>query len=440
MKKHLLLLFPVLLLHQLQGQNPGTQPTSAPILTPQEAVSIALESNYDIRLGRADAGIAALNNTRANAGMLPTVNLVANENFTLSSFQQKLSSGTEFKDFGAPFNTASAGVQLSWTLFDGRRMFITKKRLEQLEVLGQLNLQNAVQSTTASVLQGYYDIVRSRLQERALAEVIALNEERLRIAEARLAAGFAAQTDALQARIDLNQRRADLLSQQTATAAAKRTLNRLLVRAPETAFEVDENLVNTYSPDRNTLLEKILAQNPSLVSLQKSAEVAALVVDENRTLNKPRITGISQFNAQRTDNGSGFVLNNTQAGLTIGAGLVLPLYTGGNIKRQIEVARLQAEQANLRVEAQRIMVASELDNQVAFFQTQQQVLGLEEDNVKNARENLNVSTERFRLGQTNALEVQTAQNSLEQALARRNLVQYNLKATEIQLRFLAGEL
>jgi outer membrane protein len=306
MKKHLLLLFPVLLLHQLQGQNPGTQPSSAPILTPQEAVSIALESNYDIRLGRADAGIAALNNTRANAGMLPTVNLVANENFTLSSFQQKLSSGTEFKDFGAPFNTASAGIQLNWTLFDGRRMFIAKKRLEQLEALGQINLQNAVQSTTASVLQGYYDIVRSRLQERALTEVIALNEERLRIAEARLAAGFAAQTDALQARIDLNQRRADLLSQQTATAAAKRTLNRLLVRAPETAFEVDEDLVNTYSPDRNTLLEKILAQNPALVSLQKSAEVAALVVDENRTLNKPRITGISQFNAQRTDNGSGF--------------------------------------------------------------------------------------------------------------------------------------
>jgi outer membrane protein len=121
-------------------------------------------------------------------------------------------------------------------------------------------------------------------------------------------------------------------------------------------------------------------------------------------------------------------------------GLVLPLYTGGNIKRQVEVARLQAEQASLRVEAQRIMVASELDNQIAFFQTQQQVLGLEEENVKNARENLNVSTERFRLGQTNALEVQTAQNSLEQALARRNLVQYNLKATEIQLRFLAGEL
>ncbi|MCB0576990.1 MAG: TolC family protein, partial [Saprospiraceae bacterium] len=403
-------------------------------------VRLALESNYDIRLSQTDVEIARANNIKANAGMLPVVNLVANETFTLSTFQQKLSNGTEFDDFGAPFNTANAGLQLTWTLFDGKRMFIAKKRLEELENLGSLNLRNAVQNTTAGVLQTYYDIVRSRLQERAITEVIALNEERLRIAEARLAAGFAAQTDALQARIDLNQRRADLLNQQTATAAAKRTLNRLLVRPAGTAFGVDENLANTYAPDREALLQKVLSENPALVSLRKSADLAALAVDESRTLNKPRITGTGQLNVQRSDNGSGFLLNNTQAGLSVGAGLVIPLYTGGNIKRQVQVAQVQAQQASLRVEAQRLAVESELDDRIAFFQSQQEVLQLEEDNVKNARENLNVSTERFRLGQTNALEVQTAQNSLEQALARRNLVQYNLKSAEISLRLLAGEL
>lgn len=434
MKKYLFLFLGVLLSHFTHSQ------TSNPLLTPEEAVRLALESNYDIRLSRADAEIAKLNNIKANAGMLPVVNLVANDNFTLSTFQQKLANGTEFEEFGATFNTANAGVQLSWTLFDGRRMFIAKKRLEELQTLGQLNLQNAVQTTTAVVLSAYYDIVRSRLQERAIAEVIALNEERLRIAEARLAAGFAAQTDALQARIDLNQRRADLLNQQTSTATAKRSLNRLIVRAPDTAFNVDENLVNIYSPNRNTLLDKILSNNPTLLSLKQSADVAALSVSESQTLNKPRITGIGQLNALRADNGSGFQLNNTQAGLTVGVGLVLPLYTGGNLRRQVEVAQVQAQQATLRVEAQRLNVEAELDNQLAFYSTQQQVLVLEEENVKNARENLNVSTERFRLGQTNALEVQTAQNSLEQALARRNLVQYNLKSGEIQLRLLAGEL
>jgi outer membrane protein len=416
------------------AQNP------APLLTPDEAVRIALEANYDIRITQADADIARLNNTRGNAGMLPTINFVANENFTLSAFQQKLANGLEFNEVGAAFNNANTGIQLSWTLFDGRRMQINKKRLEELESLGQTNLQNTVQQTTATVLQGYYDIVRGRLQERALTEVITLNEERLRIAEARLAAGFAAQTDALQARIDLNQRRADLILQQTATANAKRVLNRLLVRPAETAFNVDESLTTTYAPVRSELVQKIMSNNPTLLALQKSVEIAALVVDENRTLHKLRIVGNSQLNIARSDNGAGFTLNNTQSGWSVGAGLVLPLYSGGNIKRQIETAQVSAQQSALRLDNQRLFVESELDNQLATYQSQQQILSLEEENVRIARENLNVSTERFRVGTTNGLEPQIAQNSLEQALSRRDLVLYNLKAAEIRLRLLAGEL
>jgi hypothetical protein len=179
----------------LQTSNIKLQTSNS--LSPEEAVRIALENNFDIRLIRSDAEIARLNNTKGNAGMLPTVNLVANENFTLSAFEQKLANGSEFKALGAPFNAMSTGVQLSWTLFDGRRMYIAKQRLEEMESLGQINLQNSVQQTTAAVLLGYYDIVRSRLLERSVEELISLSEERLRIAEARLAAGFAAQTDAL---------------------------------------------------------------------------------------------------------------------------------------------------------------------------------------------------------------------------------------------------
>lgn len=415
------------------------QPT-APLLTPDEAVRIALENNYDIRLVRADGEIAQMNNTRANAGLVPTVNFVANETFTLSSFQQKLANGNEFNALGAPFNAANAAVQLTWVLFEGKRAHIAKERLEALDALGQMNLQTAVQQTAANVLLAYYDIVRSRLLERSAQEIIALNEERLRIAEARLAAGFAAQTDALQARIDLNQQRANLLGQANVTATAKRTLNQLLARTPETAFEVVETLDNTYAPDRTRLLEHVQTQNPQLLALKKSADVAAIVVDETRTLNKPRITGNGQFIVQRTDNGAGFLLNNTQAGVAVGASLIVPLYTGGNIKRQVEVARVTAEQAALRTEAQRSVIETELDNQLAFFQTQKQMLALEADNVQNARESLNVSTERFRLGQTNALEVQVAQNTLEQALFRQNVVLYNLKTAELGLRLLAGEM
>jgi outer membrane protein TolC len=412
----------------------------APVLSAADAVKIALESNYDIRLSRADADIARLNDTKGNAGMLPTVNFVANENITLSAFQQQLANGSEFVASGAFFNNANAGVQLSWTLFDCHRRHLMKSRLEQYAALGQLNLQSMVQTTAANVLLAYYEIVRGKMQERALAEVIVLNEERLRIAEARLTAGFAAQTDALQARIDLNQRRSDLLLQQNATATAKRSLNRLLVRAPETAFEVDETLDNTYSPNKTALTEQVLAQNPTLISFQKSAEIAAILVDETRTLGKARLTGISQLNALRTDNGAGFALNNTQAGITVGASFVAPLYSGGNVKRQVQTAQVAAEQAKLRVENQRAIIETELENQLSSLQVQQQILGMEDENVRAARENLSVSTARFRVGTTNGLEPQTAQNSLEQVLIRRNMALYNLKVAELRIRLLAGDL
>lgn len=442
MKKNSFFLLFCTFLHPLFAQISTPAATAAgPVLTPDEAVRLALERNFDIRLSRADADIARINNTKGNAGMLPAVNLVAADNLSVNAFQQqRLADGRSFDAYGALSNNVSAGVQLNWTLFDGRRTYIAKKRLEEIEKLGLINLQNTVQQTTAEVLQTYYEVVRGRLQERALNEVIALNEERLRIADARLAAGMAAQTDALQARIDLNQRRADLLGQQYATTAAKRALNRLLARPAETPFEVVETMENTYAPLRAELLQKMQAQNPALLSLQKNAEVAALVADENRTLNKARIVGIGQVNALRTDNAASLIQNNTQAGLTLGASLVYPLYTAGNYRRQLETAQLQAQQAVIQLDAQRLTVEAELDNQLAFFQIQQQGLALEEENVKNARENLNVSTERFRLGQTDALETQVAQNTLEQSLFRRNLALYELKATELRLRLLAGEL
>ncbi len=409
-------------------------------MTPEDAVALALGANFDIRISQANADIAQLNNTKGNAGMLPSVNFVANDNFTLSAFQQKLSNGNEFNAVGAPFNNANAGVQLAWTLFDGRRMNIVKSRLEQLEALGNLELQSMVQTTVANVLLLYYDVVRGMLSERALSEVIVLNEERLRIAEARLAAGFAAQTDALQARIDLNQRRADLLLQQTLTTANKRSLNRLLARLPETQFSVVETLATNYAPARSAILEKMIAQNPTLLSFQKSAEISALMVQENRTLGKARLTGITQLNVIRADNGAGFLLNNTQAGVLVGASLVVPLYTGGNVKRQVETAKVAAEQVHLRVEQQRLFIETELENQLANLQVQQQIMTIEEESVKAARENLSVSTERFRVGTTTGLEPQIAQNSLEQALDRRNQVLYQLKLAELRLKLLAGEL
>lgn len=409
------------------------------LLTPEEAVNLALSQNFSVRLAQADADIAHQNNTAANAGLLPLVNLAVNETFTLSAFQQRLVNGNEFNALGAPFNNLNGAVQASWVIYEGGRARFARDRLQALDEQARLTLQAAVQQTTAQVLMAYYDVVRNRLQERATQELIALNEERLRIAEARVTAGVAAQPDVLQARLDLNQLRASLLQQQAATAASKGVLNQLLARAPQTPFEVVLQMDVVYAPDRERLLARAQAESPLLLALQKNAEAAARAVDEANALRGPRITANGQFVALRTDNGAGFIRNNNQAGFAIGASLAFPLYNGGNLKRQADVARISAEQAALRIEVQRLELETAIENQLVLFRAQQQALALENENVQTARESLLISTERFRLGQTNALEVQAAQAALEQALLRHNLALFNLKMSEIQLRLLSAD-
>ncbi len=409
-------------------------------LSAEEAVSIALENNYNIKITRSDIEIAALNNTRANAGMLPTVNLVVNETANVNAFQElRLADGRTIGAVGAFNNNANAAVQLNWTLFDGKRMYIVKDRFSQQELLAQHQLKVAVQNTTAAVLETYYGVVGSQLQERAIQEVIALNEERLRIAEARLAAGFAAQTDALQAKIDLNQRKGDLISQQNMTATNRRNLNLLMARVPDTPMTLPTAITSTYKPDRAALIQQ-LESNPAMLSLLTAVDIAQLNVAETKTLWKPRINGIGQANLVRTDNAANFILNNTQIGVSAGVQLVMPLYTGGNLRRQQDIATVAVRQAEMRINDQKMILESALANQIAFFETQSQILALEDENIRIARENLMVSTERFRVGTTNGLEPQIAQNSLEQALARKNQVLFNLKSAEIRLKLAAGAL
>ena len=43
------------------------------VLTPQDAVKIALENNYSIKIAKNDKDIAENNSTVGNAGFLPTV-------------------------------------------------------------------------------------------------------------------------------------------------------------------------------------------------------------------------------------------------------------------------------------------------------------------------------------------------------------------------------
>ena len=94
----------------------------------QDAIAIALEENFDIRIEKLREEIAVNNNTWGNAGLFPQLSLVANQQ-----------NGYNDQDNPASFingqfetHSINVGAEANWTLFNGFRVYVNKDRLKTL--------------------------------------------------------------------------------------------------------------------------------------------------------------------------------------------------------------------------------------------------------------------------------------------------------------------
>lgn len=142
-----------------------------------------------------------------------------------------------------------------------------------------------------------------------------------------------------------------------------------------------------------------------------------------------------------TSNSEGSSLRNRVFGPQIGGTLSIPLFNGGETKRKISVARKELESAEYDLGNHKTtQVNTELLNTLTDFESQQQLLQIEKDNNQLAKENIEISIERLRLGQTTSLEVHQAQESYVQSSTRLINFEYNLKIAETRLKQLMSTL
>ena len=208
-------------------------------ITAEDAISIAMKYNYDILVARNNASIDSVNNSPGNAGMLPNMNISGSENFyPVNSLHQKFSDGTHYNSSDYQSNSLNTSIGLGWTLFDGGKMFVTKKKLSEIQSLGEIQFRDRVLQTVYDVILAYYDVVRQKQELASINEVITYNLERVKISQTSYEAGLSPKTNLLQAKIDLNVYQENAINQQSIIVAAKRTLNQFLGRNADFSFDV----------------------------------------------------------------------------------------------------------------------------------------------------------------------------------------------------------
>lgn len=409
------------------------------VVTLEDAINKALEHNFDIRIAKTDADVAAANNTLGNAGILPNIDL--NGGVTAGSQTTRI----EFADGRVQQvpNAASVGyngsVSIDWTLFDGGKMFLVKNQLNEYENAARAQLKQQVQSVISQVIQAYANVVLQQQQGVAIDTGLVLARTRMDLSKVKYETGSSAKVDYLQARVDYNARQSDSLAQEASLTSSYANLNVLMGQEADELYEVQQELdLNAgLQPKNKELLEQV---NPMLEVARINVNIAELDKKIAKTTFLPLIQLNAAYGYNETQSQAGFALFNRSYGPSGGLNLTLPLYRGGNVRRQAKVASLQSLRAELLYDQQNTELGRMYRVAWRNYEVSVSAYNLETENIKYAKENLNIQRERFKVGIANTLETREAENSYVQALVRLYTAAYQLKIDETKVLEIEGAL
>lgn len=411
---------------------------SQEVLTIENAIKIALENNFEIKIASNNYNIAKTNSTIGNAGMLPTLTASVAANNRVQNSTLTLQNGVVNALDNALNNSLNYGVSLDWTIFNGFKMFTRLEQLKELEKLGSTQLQQTIISKLSEVSSTYFNLVQQQQQLKALDSTLVISNQRLALAQNRFAIGKASKLEVLNAQVDLNTDNVVLLKQQEVFQNTKTLLNKILARDLQTQFnviekiKVDENLKLTELSD---LVEK---QNPQLVSLLLSKNVAELQLKQIKGDRYPVITLSSGYVFNETQASLGFAAATSARGFNYGFNAALNLFNGWNQNRNEKIAKIMLDNSKLTLNSQRLELQAQLIAAYQTYLTNNQLVVIENKNEIYAKQNLDITLDKFKIGTITTLEFRTAQLNYVNAKVRNSNAQFQAKLSEIVLKELAG--
>lgn len=423
-------------------------------LSLEQAIALGLQNNYQIQIAERELDIAQNRNDWSIAGKYPSVNLTLNWNNAYSRADNSKNPASFVRQSNLVTSNIAPGAELNWTLYNGGRVRITKQQLEQLQRLSQGNVQVTVENTVQDIILAYYQALVQQEQLRVREEVLKLSKERLDYSVARQEFGQAATFDVLQSQDAYINDSTSYLIQQNTFENALRSLNLVmgvddLSRRYQLTDQLEFDAQNYAGDDLRT---RMLANNRILQNLFTNREIALLDTRLIETTKYPSIglrtgvayglnnnlVGTSTLASGDARDLGGVGTNNLSTFINFSA--VYNIFDWGVRRRNIENARVREIISQLDIEDYKRNISGELENTLATYNNQKQLVQVTNQLVENARRSLSIAEDRFEAGLVNIFDYRQVQLSYINATQSRLNAIYNLKTTETDLIRLVGGL
>jgi len=408
----------------------------------KKCIETGLEKNYSIRIIKNEQQKSKNNATPGNAGYLPTLDLNGGYSRNINNTRSTLTDGTVEKTNGISTETANAGLNLNWTVFDGFGIQATYSKLKELQQMGELNTRMTIEDFVANLTSEYYNLIRQKIRMRNLRSSVDLSKERLRIVEERYSIGSMSRLDLQQAQVDFNADSSKLLTQFEAVNSSRIRLNELMAldEVGNELFIKDSVIYPNPLLDETVLWKQTMEANTSLLAAQKNRTLSELDYKKAKSRNYPYV----KLNA-----GYGYTANWYEVGTTdlqqrlgINYGLTIGfnIFDGMNKRREQRNAKLDIQNQELRMQELELSLRADMSNLWMAYKNNLELWKLEKENQVVAQENYSIAIDRYKLGDLSGIELREAQNSLLEAEERQSIAEYATKLCEISLLQLSGQI
>ncbi len=421
------------------------------LLSREEAVSLALENNFGIKVARNQVDIAANNKSILNSGYLPTLTASAGANYnrddsTIEFPGQFLDNGDPRPDVEidqAESQRYSSALRVDYTLFDGLGRYYNYKSLKEQYALTELQARETIENTMLQLFSVYFEVARLTENENVLEEALRISKDRITRAEYAFEYEQSTKLDILNAQVDVTNDSINLLNTRQQLANTKRDLNVVLSQNLNEVFEVDTLIRFIPRLQLEEYVARAQENNVAILQTERNLAINKYDIQISRSGYLPSIglNGSYGWNLNQSAASAFFPgVNNETWNVALGASLTWNLFDGGGTTVRMKNAKIAYENQELLQEQVSLEVNRDIQNAMAIYENRLEIFRIQEQNVTTNQNNFDRSREQFQLGRITSIEFRQAQINLLNAQTNKNLAKYDAKLAELQLLQLTGQL
>lgn len=413
-------------------------------LTASEAVFIALENNYQIKISEKQHEINEKNNAWSQAGLFPTVTLVAAQNNTI---QDNTNNPFTFTPGIILSQSINPSLALDWNLFSGFRVHISKQRLSQLEEQTANNALVVIENTIQDVLKAYYTAQLQKDRLNMFQQMVDFSRDRYAYYEIKEKYSGSTSLELMQFKNQYLTDSMNYMMQKISYVNAIRNLQ-LLMNEPDTNV-VEYRLVDNIdtelaSINKEAALDELMENNANLRNQYISLELQKTNTALQRSFLYPTLTfqaganpGWSWIREVKNDLFEAEINTLTYYG---NLNLRYSLFNNWQNKRAVEVSKIQEEIATLNIESMKKTLSITLQNLIELYELRMQLVSISQENLIYAEKMYELAARRFELGTINSIELTNVQNTYQNTLLQHYENLFNKMDTFLEIYKMTGKI